>query len=177
MEKPMKNYPVLAQKLFRKQIIFAAIMSVLALIMGLVYREVSRVFFEKLTMEQQLVYGHDMSLVHGHTFLLGAVIPLVLAGFTLIVLPMLTEKRLKNMNIRFTAYMVAASVALALMVYKGLAFIMGAGLPLETIDAGLFWGDRVLRGILFGLSHVTIFWSVGEMMAGLALSTRVKTGK
>lgn len=173
----MKNYPALAQKLFQKQIIFASVMSVLALLMGLVYREVSRVFFAKLTLEQQLVYGHDMSLVHGHTFLLGAVIPLVLAGFTLIVLPALTEKRLKNINIRFNAYMVAASVALALMVYKGLAFIMGAGLPLETIDAGLFWGNRILRGILFGLSHVTIFWSVGEMMVGLALATRVKNGK
>jgi hypothetical protein len=172
----MKNYPVLAQKIFQKQIIFSAVMAVLALVMGLVYREVSRVYFQNLTMEQQLVYGHDMSLVHGHTFLLGVVIPFVLAGFTLIVLPNLTEKRLKNMNVRFTAYMVAASVALALMVYKGLAFIMGAGLPLETIDAGLFWGNRVLRGILFGASHVTIFWAVGEMMTGIALATRVKNG-
>jgi hypothetical protein len=118
-----------------------------------------------------------MSLIHGHTFLLGVAIPLVLACFTLIVLPGLTEKRLKNMNIRFTAYMFAASVALALMVYKGLAFIMGAGLPLETIDTGLFWGNRVFRGILFGLSHVTIFWSVGEIMMGLALSTKVKNTK
>lgn len=173
----MEKYPVLAQKLFRKQIIFAAIMSVTALLMGLTYREVSRVFFKKLTMEQQLVYGHDMSLVHGHTFLLGVVIPLVLAGFTLIVLSGLTEKRLKNMNVRFTAYMVAASVALALMLYKGLAFVMGAGLPLETIDAGLFWGNRVLRGILFGLSHITIFWAVGEIMTGIALSTRTKKEK
>jgi hypothetical protein len=173
----MKNYPVLAQKLFRKQIVFSTIMIVVALIMGLVYREVSRVFFQKLTMEQQLIYGHDMSLIHGHTFLLGVAIPLVLACFTLIVLPGLTEKRLKNMNIRFTAYMFAASVALALMVYKGLAFIMGAGLPLETIDTGLFWGNRVFRGILFGLSHVTIFWSVGEIMMGLALSTKVKNTK
>jgi len=173
----MKNYPVLAQKLFRKQIIFSTVMMVMSLIMGLVFREVTRGFFKNLTMEQQLIYGHDMSLVHGHTFLLGVVIPLVLASFTLIVLPDLTEKRLQNMNIRFSVYMIAATVALALMVYKGLAFIMGAGLPLETIDAGLFWGNRILRGVLFGLSHVTIFWSVGEIMAGLAISTRVKIGK
>jgi len=173
----MKNYPVLVQNLFRKQIVFSTIMIVVALIMGLVFREVSRLFFQNLTLEQQLIYGHDMGLVHGHTFLLGVVIPLVLASFTLIVLPDLTEKRLQNMNIRFSVYMIAATVALALMVYKGLAFIMGAGLPLETIDAGLFWGNRILRGVLFGLSHVTIFWSVGEIMAGLAISTRVKIGK
>jgi len=170
----MEKYPVPAQKLFRKQIIFASVMSVTALILGLVYREVSRGFFKNLNLEQQLIYGHDMSLVHGHTFLLGVVIPVVLACFVLIVLPNLNEKRLKNINIRFSAYMIAALVALALMVYKGLSFIIGAGIPLETIDAGLFFGNRVLRGTLFGLSHITIFWSIGEIMTGLALSTRIQ---
>ena len=62
--------------------------------------------------------------------------------------------------------MIAASVALALMVYKGLAFIISAGQPLEAIDAGLFFGSGLLRGILFGLSHVVIFWAVGEYAVG-----------
>jgi len=162
----MNQYPPLARKLFAAQIRFAGIMSVVALIMGLVYREISRGFFDGLSYEQQLLYGHNMSLVHGHTFLLGAVIPMVLAVLTLLTLPNLPEKRLKNMNVRFTAYIIAASVALALMVYKGLAFIIGAGQPLEAIDAGLFFGSGLLRGILFGLSHVAIFWAVGEYAAG-----------
>jgi len=163
----MNQYPPLVQKLFAKQIRFAAVMSVLALIMGLVYREVSRPFFADLSLEQQILYGHDMSLVHGHTFLLGAIIPIVMAMLALLVMPNLPDKRLQNMNIRFSAYMIAASVALALMLYKGLAFIFGAGLPLETIDASLFWGNSILRSTLFGLSHVTIFWAVGEYMAGI----------
>ena len=162
----MNQYPPLARKLFSAQIRFAGIMSILALLMALVYREISRGFFEGLSYEQQLVYGHNMSLVHGHTFLLGAVIPLLLAVMTLLTLPNLPEKRLKNMNLRFTAYMIAAGVALALMVYKGLAFIIGAGQPLEVIDASLFFGSGLLRAILFGLSHVTIFWAVGEYAVG-----------
>jgi uncharacterized membrane protein (DUF485 family) len=171
----MNNYPALAKKLFSAQIRFAGVMSILALVMGLVYREVSRPFFANLSFEQQSLYGHNMSLVHGHTFLLGAVIPLALALFTLLVLPNLPEKRLKNFNIRFDAYMIAASVALLLMVYKGLTFIIGAGQPLAAIDASLFGGSSLLRGILFGLSHATIFWAVGEIMAGIMLATREKT--
>ncbi len=167
------TYPPLARKLFSTIIRFAAIMSILALVIGLVYREVSRVM-SNLPAEQQLLYGHNMSLVHGHTFLLGAVIPLAMALFVLLTLPNLTEKRLKNFNIRFTAYMIAACVALALMLYKGLAFILGAGQPLEALDASLFFGSPVLRGILFGLSHVVIFWAVGEIMAGVMIAAKSK---
>jgi hypothetical protein len=163
----MDRFPPLVQKLFSAQIRYAAIMSILALVMGLVYREVSRPFFKALSPDQQLLYGHNMSLVHGHTFLLGAVIPITLALLTLLTFHNLDEKRLKNMNIRFNAYIVASLVALALMVYKGLAFIFAAGLPLATIDTGLFFGSPVLRGILFGASHLAIFWAIGEYMAGI----------
>lgn len=169
----MNIHPPLAKQLFANQIRFAAIMSILALLMGLIFREVSRLM-SGLTFEQQLSYGHNMSLVHGHTFLLGTAIPLAMAVFILLTLPNLTEKRLKNFNMRFKAYMIAACVALALMAYKGLAFIIGAGQPMETLDASLFFGSPLLRGILFGLSHVVIFWAVGEIMAGIMLATRAK---
>jgi nitric oxide reductase large subunit len=171
------NYPPLAKRLFAHQIRFAGVMSILALVLGLVYREVSRGFLKSLSYEQELLYGHNMSLVHGHTFLLGAVIPIVLALLTLLVLPNLPEKRLKNLNIRFDVYMAAASVALALMIYKGLAFIAGAGQPLEVIDASLFWGNRILRGILFGVSHATIFWAVGESLAGIMIASKAMLKK
>jgi len=171
------SYPPLAKKLFATQIRFAGAMSIVALLMGLVYREVSRPFFANLSLDQQALYGHNMSLVHGHTFLLGAVIPLALAVFTLLVLPNLTDKRLKNFQIRFKAYMIAVGAALLLMAYKGLAFIFAAGQPLAGIDTGLFFGSPLLRGILFGLSHVTIFWAVGEMMAGIMLATKEPSKK
>lgn len=162
------------RKLISMQITFAGIMSVLAFVFGLVYREVSRGFFKNLTIDQQLLYGHDMSLVHGHTFLLGAVIPTVLAVFIFMVSGDLTEKRIRNMTIRFKAYMVAASATLLLMVYKGLAFIVAAGQPLEAIDSSLFFGSPLFRGILFGLSHITLFWAVGEIVAGVIITLNKK---
>jgi hypothetical protein len=170
----MNPYPPLAQKLFTAQIRYAAVMSIVALVMGLVYREISRPFYNGITLEQQQLYGHDMSLVHGHTFLLGAVFPLVMALLTLLALPNLTEKRLKNMNIRFSAYTAASIAALLLMTYKGLAFIIGAGQPLGVIDASLFFGSPILRGILFGASHIIIFWAVGEYMAGILIAMKAK---
>lgn len=171
----MNHYPPLAQKLFSKQITFAAVMSILALVMGLVYREAARPFFGGLTLDQQELYGRMMSLVHGHTFLLGAAIPAVMAVFTLLVLPNLSEKRLNNMNLRFTAYMIASSVALLLMVYKGMAFIVMAGQPLDVINNSLFFGNAIFRGILFGAAHITLFWALGEYMAGVLIAVRNPT--
>lgn len=166
----MNNLPPFSKKLFSLQIRYAAIMSILALVMGLVYREISRPFYKGLTLEQESLYGHNMSLVHGHTFLLGAVIPLAMAVLAFLVMPYLNEKRLKNMLMRFKAYIIASAAALLLMIYKGLVFIMGAGQPLDVIDASLFFGSPILRGILFGLSHVVIFWAVGEIMAGIFIA-------
>lgn len=61
--------------LFKWQIRYATVMGILALLLGLVYREFARPFFGGLGLEDQRRYGHFMSLVHGHTFLLGVVIP------------------------------------------------------------------------------------------------------
>ncbi len=158
--------------LFKWQIRYATVMGVLALLMGLVYREFARPFFGGLGLEEQWRYGHFMSLVHGHTFLLGVVIPAVLALLTMLVLAQLTEKDRQAMTLRFKVYVAASAVALLLMVYKGLAFIVGAGQPLDALDAALFGGSRWLRGILFGGSHIALFWAVGEYTARFFRATR-----
>lgn len=146
------------------QIRFAALMSIFAMVMGLFYREFSRPFFEGIALEDRFLYSHFMELVHGHTFLLGAAIPLGMALMTYLVKDHLAEKDFRSMRVRFIAYIFSSSAALLLMIYKGVSFIMGAGQPLDVIDASLFFGNPLLRGIMFGLSHVVLFWALGEYM-------------
>lgn len=95
-----------------------------------------------------------------------------MALLTLLTLSQLSEKDRQAMTLRFRVYVAASAVALLLMVYKGLAFIVGAGQPLDAIDAALFAGSRWLRGILFGGSHLALFWAVGEYTARFFRVTR-----
>lgn len=152
------------QRIIRLQVRYAALMSIVALVMGLFYREFSRPFFEGLGLEQQMLYGHWMELVHGHTFLLGTAFPIVMALLMSLVRGQLKIKILLKLSLRFKGYIWASAAALILMVYKGVAFIVGAGQPLGAIDESLFFGSPILRGILFGATHVALFWSVGEYM-------------
>jgi len=90
------------------QIRFASLMSILAMVTGLFYREFSRPFFSGIGLEEKWLYSHYMELVHGHTFLLGAAIPISMAVMTYLVKDQLTEKIYKSMLIRFKAYMISS---------------------------------------------------------------------
>jgi len=152
----------LYRRLLWAQIRYAALMSILSLVAGLFYREFSRPFFKGLTLEDQLLYGHALELVHGHTFLLGVAIPATLALLTFLVVGQLAEKDLARMQVRFRWYTISSAVALVLMLYKGIGFVVGAGQSLDVIDERLFFGSTMLRATLFAASHMTLAWAFGE---------------
>jgi hypothetical protein len=154
----------LYQQIIRLQVRYVALMSIVALVVGLFYREFSRPFFRGLALEQRMAYGHFLELVHGHTFLLGAAIPVTMALLTSLVRGDLDIKSMLNLSLRFKGYMWASAVSLVLMLYKGVAFVVGAGQPLDAIDAGLFFGSRILRGVLLGGAHVALFWALAAYM-------------
>jgi hypothetical protein len=160
----MPNDDATYQRLTRLQVRYAALMGILSLVMGLIYREFARPFFEGIPLEQQLTYSHVMEQVHGHTFLVGAAVPAVMALLTFLVLGNLDAKVLGKMLLRFKVYIISSAVTVALMLYKGLAFVAGAGQPLDAIDAALFFGSRWFRASLFGLAHVVLFWAAGEYL-------------
>jgi hypothetical protein len=165
----------LHQQIIRRQVRYAALMSVVALVMGLFYREFSRPFFKDLGLEQQMLYGHFFELVHGHTFLLGAAIPITMALMLFLVRGELVDiNALLRLSVRFNAYIWASAAALVLMLYKGIAFVVGAGQSLDAIDASLFFGSRILRGVLFGAAHIALFWALGEYMYRLFRASKRK---
>jgi hypothetical protein len=135
---------------------YAIVMLVTSLLVGLVYREFSRPFFEGLTLEEQWRYGHPMSLAHGHTFFLGTAIPVVLIVLTHLYRSALGKDRAVRLRRLFIAYMIAATASIILIIYQGLSFIAGAGRPLDEIDAALFFGSVALRSSLYALAHITL---------------------
>ena len=150
---------------------YAGVMIGVALLMGLIFREVSRPFFKGVSLEDQLLYGHAMSTVHGHTFLLGAAIPLGLAVMTYLARQTLTPKAIRQLRTLQAIYIGSSVAAVALMLYKGLAFIVSTGLGLEAIDDGLFFGSVALRSSLFGVVHtslaVSLVWYIVKVNRAL----------
>ncbi len=146
----------LNKHVLKPQIRYSCVMLILSLIMGLVYREFSRPFFKGLTLAAQLEYGHAMSIAHGHTFLLGTAIPLGMAFMAYILKSYLDQTAtLTRLRRLFSVYIISASANVALIVYRGLSFIAGAGKPLDTIDANLFFGSVMIRSSLYSIVHIT----------------------
>ena len=104
---------------------FASIMLIVGLVVGLFYREYSRKFLFTYPLQTQLSVGHHLSLAHGHTFLLGMVLPLALA----LVIVLLRNIHAGNDDLFgvlhrvFTFYMIGAVASLLLLYYKGTALI------------------------------------------------------
>jgi hypothetical protein len=173
MPKLQKETVLLRERLLALQIRYAIVMSIVSLLLGLTYREFSRPFFEGLRLEEQLLYGHAMSIVHGHTFLLGAAIPGVLVTFTYVLAAVLDRALIERLRKLFIAYLVSASANVALMAYQGLSFIAGAGRDLDAIDAGLFFSSIALRSSLYAIVHIT--FAVTLTWYGVLLYKRAKS--
>ena len=115
--------------------------------------------------------GLHFKLGHGHSILILGLLPIGFAACLLLlhrvgggVVPPTTVK------LAPIIYYVGGIGAVALMVYKGGAVFLGlrdsilAGAPtdLATLEAGLFGGSRVLKGLLYSTTHTAMaggaFW-------------------
>jgi len=140
---------------------FAIIMLIVVLIVGLFYREYSRKFLFKYPMTTQTSVGHHLSLAHGHTALLGTIIPFFLAFLIFIIKGSDRDNEIfRTLKKVFGFYIIGALASLFLLYYKGSAIIYlfqrSPELSLEAIDKTLFFGNELLRLLLYFLSH-TIF--------------------
>lgn len=58
-------------RLLKLGITYVLIMLLIALGLGVTYREVSKAFLESLPLEKQLLGAYYLSLMHGHTLMMG----------------------------------------------------------------------------------------------------------
>lgn len=70
------------EQLIRKILRFTIIMTILALAIGVFYRETTKYLLKDVPLDKFIVVSTYLSTSHGHTFVIGAFIPLIFAFIT-----------------------------------------------------------------------------------------------
>lgn len=163
------NVPKHYKQAWRLMIRFALLMISVGLLFGIMYRESTR-RVAMLPQADHWAATEHLVLVHGHTFLLGVLIPvavmalmyhsLLVGGRELKASPLLLHVRL---------YLIGAFASICLLVYKGYHYVLAvrAGeLDFQIIAESMFGGNELLRGASYAISHILM----GSGLSALALS-------
>ncbi|MEZ6184850.1 MAG: hypothetical protein R3F62_07555 [Planctomycetota bacterium] len=109
--------------------------------------------------------GFDLRISHGHFVLIGGVIPLcVAAGLLLLHTAGGGEISAKVLTAFFWLYLIGATGALSLILYKGLASVLAVragNFDLADVHAKMFLGSRAVRGLAHALTHSILAAGVG----------------
>ena len=158
-------------------------------IIMLVFGGLAGVLFQEMT--KSMIYGDEapnvppgvrlesvyhLALLHGHGFLIGAIMPICWITALQIALRLgcdpLSRKALRW--IKWT-YLPGAVSVLALIAYKGVVYVdrVKAGdRDFAAIHASLFGGNKLARGLAYGLSHTVA--TVGLIIFGWLLWRSLK---
>ncbi len=151
-------------KFYKLIITYIMIMLVVALVIGVVYREVGKAYLSGKELEQQIMYSYFLSLCHGHTLMVGVLIPTAL----LVVIYVIDSKNLGKINYSslrraFLLYVVSAIGIVSLLLYKGIS-IATSDTSLTQVYNSLYGGNLALRESVYGLIHllfgISIVWIV-----------------
>jgi len=155
------------RRFFRTHLRFALVMLAVALLTGICFQESGKKVHvsEAVPVGAHLEYILGLALVHGHTFLVGVLLPLALTwmlqlGLTLGFRP-LTPFALRTTT---ALYLPGAVAVVVLMLIKSYHFILGVrhGVTDYNLLNQSFMGGPMLRAALYGASH-------SIMAAGLAM--------
>ncbi|OGC11646.1 hypothetical protein A3K48_04015 [candidate division WOR-1 bacterium RIFOXYA12_FULL_52_29] len=107
-------------------------------------------------------------------FILGAIVPALLAFFVRTYRRELVDGEVRSLRRSCLVYFTGALAASALLIYKGIAYVVFFGsdpiFPMEGMNERLFFGSQFLEKFLFGLAD--LFLAAGLIWA-LALIWRV----
>lgn len=147
---------------FRLFLRFSIVMMIVALLMGILFQESSK----KAPVSEMLPAGphlesiFSLSLVHGHTFIIGALIPLAITWMLYLGLK-LGYQPVSDKSLRWGGglYLPGAVMAVVLMLYKGYHYLLGVRsgqLDFAVLDASFFFGSHALRAATYGLTHTAM---------------------
>lgn len=156
------NIPEYYRAFYRLYLRFSIVMMIAALLMGILFQESSKKapISEMLPAGAHLESVFGLSLVHGHTFLIGALIPLAVIWMLFLGLQ-LGFAPVSEKTLRWTSrlYLPSSVVAVLLMLYKGYHFLLGVrsgNLDLAALNSTLFLGSHALRASVYGLTHTAM---------------------
>ena len=151
---------------------FAMLMVVLALLLGLVYREATKKLgYDEAAPGLYLESTLQFALVHGHAFLLLVIVPMTMVGALVLAWKVgggEVKRRATTLFVR--AYLPSATIAVAMMLYKSYAIalgVRGGSTDLAALDAGLYGGSVAFRYVLYGLVHVVLSLALAHLAIGL----------
>ncbi|HEY9686573.1 MAG TPA: hypothetical protein V6C52_06320 [Coleofasciculaceae cyanobacterium] len=164
------NFPEHYRVAFRTYLRFIVIMLIVALLLGIMFQESAKKtpFSAALPAGVHIETMINLALVHGHTFLIGALIPLGVTWMLYLGLmlghPPIGEKPL---GIGTRLYLPAAVGAIILMLYKGYHFQLGvrAGeMDFRALDQSYFFGSHALRAAAYGITHTALAVGLGMIL-------------
>lgn len=160
-------------KYYERYIRFAVVMSIFALLTGIAYQESAKKapFSELLPAGPHLESVFHLSLLHGHVFLLGVLIPmavLAMMHFSLSLNRGTVSERL--LKIGSTLYLPAATLAVLLMLYKGYHYLMAVRhgeFDFVVIEHTFFAGQEASRKLIYALVHIAMSTGLGILVIGV----------
>lgn len=147
---------------YRLYLRFSVVMMIAALLMGILFQESSKKapITEALPAGPHLESIFSLALVHGHTFIIGALVPLAVTWMLYLGLQLgyrpLSEK---SLNWGSRLYLPGAVMAVVLMLYKGYHYLLGVRsgqLDFEVLNQTFFFGSHALRAATYGLTHTAM---------------------
>ncbi len=153
---------------YRCLIKYACGMILFALLSGILFQESGKkVPYEEFGPGMHWESVYHLALLHGHSFLIGTLIPTALIVLLHVSLVLgaepIGEKCLKWGKM---LYLAGATLSIALMLYKGYHFMLsvrGGETDFAVIEASLFGGISGLRHGLYGLTHTAMAVGLGML--------------
>ena len=155
----MKDLPPHYCSTIRTALRFALVMVVVSLLAGILFQESSKKLgYDILPAGPHLEAVLNLGLVHGHSFVIGVLIPIAMAGALVLARCACGGRELRSKTLKWLTrgYLPFATFSLALLLYKGYHVLLaarGGEKNFEVIYAGLFDGVTALRHALYGISH------------------------
>ncbi len=169
---------------FRKLVLlvsrYVLVMIIVALVVGVVYREYSKAMLNGMPLEETILASYYLSLSHGHILIACVALPTVLLVVTYLVAKTgLGTPNYRSLRRAFTIYIIGVTGAVALLVYKGLGTIyyyaQNPSAGLTAADNMLFLGSHALRETLYGIIHLLL--GIGLAWYTITLLKTIKTPK
>jgi nitric oxide reductase large subunit len=171
------NHPI-SQHL-KRVFVFACVMIIVGLALGVYSREILRPIEEELPFERLKLLQTQTFLSHGHAIFYGALIPIALAFGAFTLRDALGADRLRGLNRAFTLMMVGAVLVLGLSLYKNTVTVVDLiGDPTQTwaeVDEALFGGSGMVRALAHTLAHPLLGVGIGWYVIGLWRTMRGMT--
>ncbi len=162
------HYPTFFQRMMR----FALIMIFIALLSGILFQEsAKKATYADLAPGLHLETVIHLALLHGHVFLIGTLIPMIICWMCYLGL-CLGKSPASEKLLRWGSrlYLSGAALSVFLMLYKGYHFLLSVRFgetDFAIIEQNYFFGIAILRHIVYGTAHIGM--GIGLTLMAIAL--------